>query len=230
MGWFDEQIRQRKQSDQDVFEESIFRMASVVVGNKEAGFLADERIVTKHAIDDILKYYHYKPAEIPERIKEPEEQLEYALRPHGIMYRTVELKDKWYSDGFGPLIAFLKEDEMPVALLPKEFMGYWYTDSSGQKVSVNSKNASEFDLQAICFYRPLPLRAIGIPDLLLYLKNCLTIGDFLVVFGLSLLCAFIGMMMPGITKVLAGFVLESGNYALLWGTAVFLLCVTVSTG
>ena len=28
MGWFDEQIRQRKLSDQEVFEESIFRMAS----------------------------------------------------------------------------------------------------------------------------------------------------------------------------------------------------------
>lgn len=228
MGWFDEQIRQRKQSDQDVFEESIFRMASVVVGSKEAGDLVDERIVTKHAIDDILKYYHYKPADIPSQIEEPEEQLEYALRPHGIMYRTIELKDRWYSDGFGPLIAFRKEDEMPVALLPKEFMGYWYTSSSGQKVSVTGKNASEFDLQAICFYRPLPLRAIGIPDLLLYLKNCLTAGDFLAVFGFSLLCAFIGMMMPGITKVLTGFVLESGNYALLWGTAVFMLCVTVS--
>ena len=27
MGWFDEQIRQRKLSDQEVFEESIFRIA-----------------------------------------------------------------------------------------------------------------------------------------------------------------------------------------------------------
>ena len=28
MGWFDEQIRQRKLSDQEVFEESIFRINS----------------------------------------------------------------------------------------------------------------------------------------------------------------------------------------------------------
>lgn len=33
MGWFDEQIRQRKESDQDIFEDSIFRMASVVLEN-----------------------------------------------------------------------------------------------------------------------------------------------------------------------------------------------------
>ena len=51
MGWFDEQIRQRKLSDQEIFEESIFRMASVVLGKQRAGLLDDERVVTKMAID-----------------------------------------------------------------------------------------------------------------------------------------------------------------------------------
>ena len=59
MGWFDEQIRQRKLSDQEVFEESIFRMASVVLGKQRAGVLDDDRIVTKAAIDENLKFYHY---------------------------------------------------------------------------------------------------------------------------------------------------------------------------
>ena len=53
MGWFDEQIRQRKISDQEVFEESIFAMASVVLGKQRAGALNDERIVTKAAIEDL---------------------------------------------------------------------------------------------------------------------------------------------------------------------------------
>ena len=75
MGWFDEQIRQRKENDQDVFEESILRMASAVIGSQKAGLLRDERIITKEAIDDILKYYHYKPAEIPDSVKDPDEQL-----------------------------------------------------------------------------------------------------------------------------------------------------------
>ena len=63
MGWFDEQIRQRKLSDQEIFEDSIFRMASVVLGRREAGALKDARIVTKAAIDEILKYYHCKSIE-----------------------------------------------------------------------------------------------------------------------------------------------------------------------
>ena len=90
MGWFDEQIRQRKLSDQEIMEDSLFRMASVVLGRQRAGALSDERIVTKAAIDDILKYYHYKSSEIPDSLKTPEEELDYLLRPHGLMRRMVE--------------------------------------------------------------------------------------------------------------------------------------------
>ena len=229
MGWFDNQIRQRKQSDQDRFEDSILRMASVVVGNRYGDSLADDRIITKHAIDDILKYYHCKPVDIPESLKEPEEQLEYALRPYGLMYRVVELKENWFKDGFGPVIAFREEDGVPVALFPKELVGYYFRDSSGKKITVNKKNMKEFGRDAICFYRPLPLRSIGIPDLLLFLKNCVNIGDLIIVFGFNLLSTLVGLLMPGITKIMAGFVLESGKPSLLWGTAVFMLCVAVST-
>ena len=229
MGWFDNQIRQRKQSDQDRFEDSILRMASVVVGNRYGDSLADGRIITKHAIDDILKYYHCKPVDIPESLKEPEEQLEYALRPYGLMYRVVELKENWFKDGFGPVIAFREEDGVPVALFPKELVGYYFRDSNGKKITVNKKNMKEFGRDAICFYRPLPLRSIGIPDLLLFLKNCVNIGDLIIVFGFNLLSTLVGLLMPGITKIMAGFVLESGKPSLLWGTAVFMLCVAVST-
>ena len=97
MGWFDEQIRQRKDNDQEVFEESIFRVASAVLGNQRAGLLRDERFITKEAIDDILKYYHYKPVEIPDSVRDPDEQLEFCLRPHGVMWRSVTLEEGWYS-------------------------------------------------------------------------------------------------------------------------------------
>lgn len=228
MGWFDEQIRQRKQNDQDVFEESIIRMASVVVGNRYGDALADDRIITKHAIDEILKYYHYKSVDIPDSMDDPEEQLEYALRPHGIMYRMIKLKENWYRDSFGPVITFRKSDGMPVALLPKEIAGYYYYDSSGRRVSVGKKNVEEFSKDGICFYKPLPLRKIGIPDLMLFLKGCLNVGDFIIIIGLNLAVTLIGLIMPGLTKVMTGFVLETGNVALLWGTAVFLICVIIS--
>ena len=187
MGWFDEQIRQRKLSDQELFEESIYQMASVVLGKQRAGALNDERIITKKALDDILKYYRAKPVEIPSTVRDAEEALEYCLRPHGIMRRNVRLEDGWYRDAFGPMIAFRREDGAPVALIP-QIRGYWYRDAeSGKKCSLNKKTAALFDRDAICFYRPLPLKKLGITDLIQYLKDCLNLDDFVTLAAVFLL-------------------------------------------
>ncbi len=228
MGWFDEQIRQAKKNDQDVFEEAILRMASVVLG-KNAGEMNDSRIVTKETIDEILKYYHYKPVEIPDMITDPDEQLEYCLRPHGIMRRKVELKKGWYKDSYGPLMAFRNEDDMPVALFPKSVSGYWYKDpETGKRITINKKNQGEFAEDAICFYRPLPLRKLDTSDLFVFMKSCFSVSDWVLLLAMAGVFTAVGMMMPYITRLLTGFVLRSGKNAILIGTAVFILSVIIS--
>ena len=230
MGWFDEQIRQRKLSDQEIFEDSMFRMASVLLGKQRAGALNDERIAAKAAIDDILKYYHYKPTEVPDGVRTLDDQLEYCLRPHGLMRRNVQLKERWYRDAFGPMLAFRKEDGAAVALIPKPFGGYWFIDgTTGAKESVGRANADSFDPDAICFYRPLPLRKLGIPDLIVYLKDCLSTGDYISLVLLTLLPILLGLLMTNITRALTGFVVRSGKLSLLWGTAVFMISVLISS-
>ena len=229
MGWFDEQIRQRKASDQELFEDSILRMAATVLGKQGIGAL-DDRIVTKAAIDEILKYYHYKSQEIPDSITDIDEQLEYCLRPHGLMRRSVKLEKGWQKDAFGPMLGFLKEDGTPVALLPNPFAGYWFNDPvTGEKTRVTAATAERFRPDAICFYRPLPLKKLGIPDLILYMKNCLSTGDFVLLIALTLLVTLFGIPILRITRLLTGFVRESGSTGLLAGTAVFMVCAIVSS-
>ena len=106
MGWFENQIEERRNADQQLLEDSFVKIAGVVLGERTAQKIGDERIVTKTAIDEILKYYHYKPVELPEVLKTAEERLDYSLRPHGLMRRTVELTAGWYKDAFGPILAF----------------------------------------------------------------------------------------------------------------------------
>ena len=228
MGIFDEQIRQRKQGDQEQFEESILHMASAVVGKKAAGSMADKRIVTKDAVDEVLKFYHISPVDIPLNVTDPDEQLEYALRPHGIMHRMVALTRGWYKDAFGPMIAYRASDGSPVPLFPKSYRGYWYHDETGQKVSVSARNAQEFAAEARCFYRPLPLGKIGISDLLRYMKECLNAVDIALLVSISLIVTLIGMILPPLVKVLTGYVANTGSYAVLWSTAAFVLCVVLS--
>ena len=229
MRWYDEQIRLRKEKDQEIFEDSIFSMAGAVMGRYGAGVLNDERIITKAAIDEILKYYHCKSVDIPDSLKTAEDQMDYALRPHGIMYRSVVLSGKWYQDSFSPMIAYRAEDKLPVVLLPGKFGGYSWHDKDGNRVKAGKRTVSQLLPDAICFYSSLPMEKIGISGLIGFMKNCLNWTDFIMLIGLTLLVTLCGMALPLITKMLSGFVLESGSGLILWSTAIFLLCVLVSS-
>ena len=229
MSWFDEQIRQRKESDREVFEDSFVRLAGIVLGRRKAKVLSDEQVVTKAAVDEILKYYRIKPKEVPELITSPDEQLEYLLRPHGIMYRNIDLGGKWYNDAYGPILAFRKADGLAVALLPRSFGGYCYKDfDTGRKIAINGYTAKTLETAAICFYHPLPLRRIGVVDLYRYMGTCIRMGDYAFVLIAAAVVTGVGYLIPVISRALTGKVLESGSVTLLAGIAAFMLCTAVS--
>ena len=230
MGWFENQIEERREADQQMLSDSYIKVAGAVLGQRRAAMISDDRIVTKKAIDEILKYYHYKPVEVPENIKKTEEQLDYCLRPYGMMRRNIELKEKWYRDAYGPVLAYTKEGQTPVALLPGRISGYYFNDpKTGKKTRIGAANVALFEKDTICFYRPLPLRKIGIPDLLLYMKNCLSASDVILVAAATLAVVLVGMMTPRITKALTGPVLASGRADALIGIAICLVCISVSS-
>ncbi len=229
MGWFNNQIEERRAADQQLLEDSFVQIAGVVMGRRNAEKIGDERIVTKGAIDEILKYYHYKPVELPDSLETADEQLDYSLRPHGLMRRTVELKEGWYKDAYGPILAFTKEEGLPVALLPGKFNGYYYNDpQSGKHVRISRETAALFDPEAICFYRPLPQKKLGIPDLILYMKRCISLNDVALIVIATLAVTLVGLMVPRLTKALTGPVLASGRTDALIGIAVCMICVSLS--
>lgn len=227
MGWFNDQIRERMDNDQNVLEDSFFRMASVVMDRWDAERLADERMIAKEAIDDILKYYHEKPGDIPESIKNVSDQLEYALRPAGLMVRDVELEGNWQHDAFGPMLGYMKETGTTVALLPGAVFGYYYRDpATGKRTRVTRKTAKLFSRDALCFYQPLPMKKLGIGDLLLYMWKCITHGDLLLILLASLAMVLVGMIEPQIISLVTGRVLKTKNVNLLNGLMIFLVSST----
>ena len=228
MGWFENQIQDRRDADQQLLEDSFLRIASVIMGEESAERIADDRIITKNAIDEILKYYHYKSSDLPENIQDPNEQLDYCLRPHGMMYRSIELKKGWYKDAYGPVLAFYKEGGNPVALLPGAVYGYYFKDNAGKSIHLNGETEKLFDTDAICFYRPLPLRKIGIPDLLLYMKRCVSTSDMIMIVFAAISVSGVGLLIPRLTKALSGPVLASGQSRALIGIAISLVCISLS--
>ena len=228
MGWFDEQVRHRRQSDQECFEESLLRMASVVTDGHRTEEMKDAHARSKSAIDEILRYFGCKTRDIPPEVTGWQQQLDYCLRPHGMMTRPVRLGGSWYRDAVGPMIAFRKADGAPVALIPGAFGGYTLRGDGDRRTHVNRKAADTLQEEAVCFYRPLPEGRLHTADLIDYLRKCLSAWDLLLFAALTLLVALTGKLVPRLAGITTGFVRESGQIPLLLATAGFLVCTHLS--
>ena len=230
MSWFDEQIKNRKLSDQEVLEDSFVRIASAVMGQNAAHGMIGERRIAKAALDEILIYFGKKPVDIPESITDFDEQMEYVFRPHGIMYRRIKLEDEWYKDSFGVVLAFTKDGEYATTLLPGSIRGYHYYDhQTGEKIKLNKQTNEKFDDEAICFYRPLPQKSLTIRDLLSFIRSCITTADIALIAAITAVVTLVSMIGPALYKIMTGPVLESGNINALIGIAIFMICTSVSS-
>lgn len=229
MGWFDEQIRQRIQRDDDMFADAFAQMANLVSGEKILSGLSDDRKLTEEAIGDILRYYHVRPHEVPEQLTDINDVLEYLLRPSGIMRRTVKLSEGWYRDAVGAMLGS-KKDGSIIALIPGGAGGYTCKDyATGKTVRINRKNADEISEDAICFYPPFPLRKLRIADLLSYCFRQLRARDYALMLLATLLITLLGLVTPAVSRYLYGPVLQLGSAALLAGAVLTLLCVTLAS-
>ena len=229
MGWFENQIEERRKADSRLLEDSFVQLAGVVMGGKDAQKMDDERIITSNAIEEALKYFHFKSVPIPKNITDPMEQLEYAIRPHGVMYRDVELPEGWYKDAYGPMLSHTKNGT-PIALIPSTISGYTYKDpETGQTVRVNSRTAENIEGQGIVLYKPLPQKKLGVRDLIRYMRNSLAASDLTMVLMATFAVTLIGLVMPRLVKALTGPVLQSGSTRALVGIAICMVCVSASS-
>ena len=156
MGWFDEQIRQRKENDDAMLSKAVCNIVEAVSGKKKIQ-------PTATAIDGILKFFRVKAQKEP--IKETEDNLEFLLQPHGIMHRHIELKKGWHKEALLPLLVTKKDGGDTVELIPRGGK-YLFYDFDGKQCKVTKSTEELFESEAICFYKSFPQRKLGKKELL----------------------------------------------------------------
>lgn len=229
MSIFDEQISARKENDEKEFENAFLNIAATVMGQKFAETFKDDNRIAKDAIDEILRFYHIDSVEVPKNITNLEEQLEYVLRPNGIMKRAVKLERGWYKNAFGAMLAVRKDTGNVVALIPTGVRGYCFRDTiTGDKIRVNKTNEKLFESEATCFYTTFPLRELSLKDIIVFCFKVFKPADYLILALSGLIVAIIGLLIPEINKALFGSVLESNSIKALSAIAVFLICASAS--
>ena len=224
MGWFEEQIKMRRDSDNEALDDSLKNVSAIIKGKKGFSF-GDDREKIKGVLDEILSFFHIRSREIPPEIKDLNDQMEYLFRPHGIMYRPVKLEKNWYKNASGAMLGKLKTGEA-VALLPDKLGLYGFFDPTTQKrVRLGRKTQELLEEDAYCFYKPFPLRKIGIRDLMLYISGSTSLSTKVSIVFLTLCTTLVGMITP---KILFSDVLESGSARLLLSIAVLYVCTSLS--
>lgn len=230
MGWFDEQLKQRKRTDDEAFCDAFADIAGSVLGKDISAALNDNSALTKNALGEIMKFYHIKGREIPENMTDMNEQMEFLMRPNGIMRRPVVLEKDWYKDAYGAMLGTRADDGTIVALIPYGTSGYTcYDYKSGKNIRINSKNQELISKDAISFYKSFPLRKINIIDLIKFVFECMTKSDFIAIIGAIIAVTLLGMLTPQINNLLFSDIVANGNIRVLLAVSVLLICVSIST-
>ena len=230
MSLFDEQIKNRIRSDDEIFEYSFVKAAGIIMGRKLSAAINDQRQAATDAIGEILNFYHIKPREVPDSMTDINDVLEFLMFPHGIMRRNVSLEKGWYKDASGPMLGTRTDDGSIVALMPSGMSGYSFFDTgSGRNVKLSAKTEGMIDREAIAFYKPFPPKKIGIPGLLRFIAENIRPADIVLVVVSTAAVTLIGMLSPKLNELLFSNVLNSGSMKELLAIAVFIVCVSVSS-
>ena len=230
MGWFDEQIKQKVKKDEAGFADALSELSGAVMGREHAASMDDERTVMIEAVSQILKFYHVKPQEIPDSLKDMNSILEYLMRPSGFMRREVRLTEGWYRDGIGAMLGTYRESGKAAAIIPDGSHGYVFVDeNTGKKVRVTEENAGQLSEEALCFYKPLPLKPVSRKELLAYAAGTLSGSDFSALFFAAAAAALMGLFTPYANSLIFGNAVETGKRNVLISCGVLLAGVGIST-
>ena len=212
-----------------MFERSYDNISRKVLGESVHKGAVKRSI--KSTVDDVFSYYNLPKVEIPSGIENPLDQIEYAAGAVGIMKAGIKIKGSWFTDCFGPIICFLKEDHSPITLYPLGFAGYYYYDPVTNKKTIATKKSAEiFEEDAVAFYQPLPLKKLGIPDLIGYMRSRLSAYDY-VYFALAALAVVIfSMVLPWASTIMTGRVVAEKNYQLFTGVMLVMLGAIIFGG
>ncbi len=229
MGWFDDQIEFRKKHERELLSDSFENIARSVTGRKIRSTLSDQEDVND-AVSGLLKHMGVKEREVPANVRGLRDRLDFLLSSTGILYREIILSKGWQNDAMGPMIGSLKDSGTVIAILPSEMGGYEYTDpATGGKVKINGHTAANIAGEALCFYRPLPMRELKLKDLLRYMLSCLTPRDRISFLLAAAAISLVGLLIPKLNQVLTGTVIASGSVRLLIAVVSFLFFATVTT-
>lgn len=209
-------FQQRQSLNRRVTQETLKNLAAVLKPELQAHFVeGNELLMVAGAVGRELGVAIQPPVESDagKRMRDP---LEAIARSSQLRLRRVLLRDSWWQRDCGAIIAYTRQDNHPVALLPIAGDHYeLYDPRTGKRSSVNAEVAASLNPRAFTFYRPLPNRVLKAWDLMQFalrgrVKDVLVFG--LMGIGMTLL----SLLFPLATGLIIDDALPTGDQRLLF--------------
>ncbi|MCP1358502.1 NHLP bacteriocin export ABC transporter permease/ATPase subunit [Aneurinibacillus migulanus] len=219
----------RSQQDHLMMTQALSRFSAVAEKNGQEKLLAESE-----GDEPLLRCCRWIGKELGIDIKTQRQvnELRRKLRAEdifldsGVRYRKVALRDGWWREDNGPLLAFWA-DGWPVALFPDNGPSYHFRDGvNGEKGKMNAELAAQMGAFAYELYRPLPNRVLNTKDLMRFMFVSRTKKDGYRALLFGLVTGLLGMAFPIITGMLVDKIIPAAEPEQLFYMLVLLAAVS----
>ncbi len=155
--------------------------------------------------------------------------LKKILRASNIRSRKILLQDNWWKHDHGPLLAFLKEDKTPVALVRKGKKYILKNIKVGKDSVVDEVIAADIENTVHSFFTPLPKGKINRLDLLKF-TLAFTKKDVVFFFVLGVIGALLSLFIPIMSGYIFNVIIPGGEQGSLYEIGYVLLTLVAILG
>jgi len=162
------------------------------------------------------------------RLKDNIDPVAEIARSSRTRHRHITLKEEWWKKDSGPLIGSLKENNVPVALLPVSSSKYkLYNPITEETVEITKEVAETVNVSVVFLYRPLESKPLKLLDILMYGVKAMSIQDVAVFLGLTLISGWLSKFSPRITYSISNYIIPSGQRNALVDIAVMFFVLSL---
>ena len=222
-----QQFQHRQQLNERTSRATLRGLASLLQPKDESYLSAKTPLlVAAGAVGHVLGVKVLPPGESEdlEKVKEPIEAIARASR---LRLRQILLWGEWWKQDSGPMVAYRREDNHPVALLPINSHRYELLHPiTLKRTLVTEAVAQTLDPRAFVFYKPLPEGKLNALTLLKFAFHGHQ-RDLWMILGTGVGMSLLGMAIPQATAVLIDNAIPYGNQTTLVQIGLVLLAIAI---
>jgi ATP-binding cassette subfamily C protein len=224
-----QRLQARERFNHQVTVEAIGELASPLMPPETSFFVENTPLLAAAgAVGRALKVKIRPPAssEDLQRVKEP---LAAIARDSRLRMRRVLLRDDWWQQDCGALVAYTQPGEQPVALLPVSTTRYeLYDPIADNRISLNAAIAATIAPVAYMFYRSFPDRVLSAFEVIKF-GLFGRFKDLVVIILTGIAGALLGMLTPQATAILIDHAIPDSDRGLLLQIGLGLLVAAIAS-